>query len=113
MEGQTLELIGDLLPRSYISQASASLNQRRSLIKSLLSQRCMPEQGWDDASVEQLLNVGHEALHGSCLFMAYSITPLPSPSPSPSPSPNYPPRATYATTLPSTSLLSPPHPSPP
>ena len=57
MEQQTLELIKDLLPSSYISQASAALSQRRSLIKSLLSQRCMPEVGWDETSIEQLLHV--------------------------------------------------------
>jgi len=57
MQKQTLDLVKDLLPKSYISQASAALIQREKVLKSLLSQRRMPEMGWDDTSIEQLLKV--------------------------------------------------------
>jgi hypothetical protein len=57
MDVQTLDLVKDLLPKSYLSQASASFNKRKNLLKSLLSQRRMPEVGWDETSIEHLLQV--------------------------------------------------------
>lgn len=55
MDAEALALARSLIPKSYVSQAEASLSVRRKLVKTLLSQRCMPEQGWGEASIEYFL----------------------------------------------------------
>jgi O-phospho-L-seryl-tRNASec:L-selenocysteinyl-tRNA synthase len=46
-----------LISKTYISQGSQALAARRRLIKTLLSQRRLPQRGWDDATIELLLQV--------------------------------------------------------
>lgn len=46
-----------LISRTYIQQGSQALARRRRLIKTLLSQRRLPQQGWDNATIEMLLQV--------------------------------------------------------
>ena len=57
MDRETLTLAVDLVPKSYITQAESALTARRKLVKTLLSQRSMPVQGWDETSIEYLLQV--------------------------------------------------------
>jgi O-phospho-L-seryl-tRNASec:L-selenocysteinyl-tRNA synthase len=47
-----------LVSKAYIQQGSQALCRRRRLIKTLLSQRRLPEAGWDDATIEMLLQAG-------------------------------------------------------
>lgn len=61
MDKDELELVGLLVSKSYAQQAQCALSKRRKLIKSLLSERRLPQQGWDETSIEQLLQVtGHD-----------------------------------------------------
>ena len=57
MDSETLAIASKLIPESYASQAGAALSSRRKLVKSLLSQRRLPQEGWDEASIEYLLQV--------------------------------------------------------
>lgn len=50
-----------LISKTYISQGSQALAARRRLIKTLLSQRRLPQRGWDDATIELLLQVRQKA----------------------------------------------------
>jgi O-phospho-L-seryl-tRNASec:L-selenocysteinyl-tRNA synthase len=48
---------------SYINQGAQALAARRKRIKALLSSRRLPEQGWDEATIEMLVQVcGQELL---------------------------------------------------
>lgn len=51
-----MSLAGNLVSPNYIRQGAQSLQQRKHLMKVLLSQRRLPEQGWDDQSLEILLH---------------------------------------------------------
>ena len=44
-----------LVSKTYINQGSQAISRRHKLIKTLLSQRKLPEHGWDDATIEMLL----------------------------------------------------------
>ena len=57
MNPETLFIAGTLIPESYLAQAGAGLSSRRKLVKGLLSQRRMPQAGWDEASIENLMQV--------------------------------------------------------
>ena len=57
MDAANCELACGLVSSTYIQQGGQALARRRRLIKALLSQRRLPEQGWDDATVEMLLQV--------------------------------------------------------
>lgn len=57
MNKDVLALTTDLVPKSYIDQGESALNARRKLIKSLLSQRCLPKDGWDESSIEHFVQV--------------------------------------------------------
>ena len=45
-----------LVSKRYIDQGSQALVRRKKLIKSLLSERRLPERGWDDANIEMFLH---------------------------------------------------------
>ena len=51
-------LASGLVSATYVQQGQQALGARLNLIKSLLSQRKMPMDGWDDATIEMLLQVG-------------------------------------------------------
>ena len=46
-----------LVSRTYIQQGCQALARRRRQVTTLLSQRRLPEQGWDDTTIEMLLQV--------------------------------------------------------
>ena len=50
------KLAEGLVDAAYVRQGIDALNARHNLVTSLLSQRRMPENGWDDASIEYLLS---------------------------------------------------------
>ncbi|EAR84373.1 O-phosphoseryl-tRNA(Sec) selenium transferase (macronuclear) [Tetrahymena thermophila SB210] len=55
MNSQNLQLASQIISKSYIDLSSQALNTRQNLIKVLLSQRCLPDDGWDDLSIEHFL----------------------------------------------------------
>ena len=57
MDEANCALAAGLVSAAYINQGSQALARRRKRIKSLLSQRRLPAEGWDDASIELLLQV--------------------------------------------------------
>lgn len=55
MDEATVPLAMNLVGRAYIEQGRQALKRREGLVKTLLSQRKLPAQGWDDASIEHFL----------------------------------------------------------
>lgn len=55
MDADNCAVACSLVSKTYVQQGSQALAARRRLIKTLLSQRRLPEQGWDDATIEMLL----------------------------------------------------------
>jgi len=53
---KNIKLANALVNPTYITQGINSLNARHNLFTNLLSQRRMPENGWDDATIEYLLS---------------------------------------------------------
>jgi hypothetical protein len=58
MDAANISLACGLVSRSYIDQGAAAMGARRRLIKALLSNRRLPAEGWDEATIEMLLQVG-------------------------------------------------------
>ncbi len=56
MNSENLKLAGQLIKKSYIDQGQDSLQSRQNLYKVLLTQRNMPDVGWDDLTIEHFLN---------------------------------------------------------
>eukprot|EP01132_Coremiostelium_polycephalum_P002136 gene2136-2634_t len=56
MNSKNLELCKGLINNSYIDQASQATGQFNTLISSLLSQRRLPDEGWNDSSIKLFLN---------------------------------------------------------
>lgn len=56
MNSENIKLAGNIIDKNYIDLASDSINSRNNQVKILLSQRQLPEEGWDDISIEYLLN---------------------------------------------------------
>ena len=57
MDRDNCKLAAGLVSDNYINQGSQALSSRRRLIKSLLSQRRLPDQGWDDDTIELFIRV--------------------------------------------------------
>jgi len=55
MDPQNCDLATGLVSKRYINQGSQAISGRHKLIKTLLSQRKLPDHGWDDATIEMLL----------------------------------------------------------
>jgi len=55
MNPENLKLASKIVDSNYIDLASQSLNSRENQIKILLSQRRLPDEGWDDLSIEYFL----------------------------------------------------------
>ena len=58
MTPENIALASTLVSKSYVEQGAQALTRRRRLLTSLLSERRLPAEGWDAASIELLL---HEA----------------------------------------------------
>jgi len=55
MNAKNFELASLLVSSGYVKQAAESRHIREGLITSLLSQRRLPQQGWDETSIELFL----------------------------------------------------------
>ena len=55
MDADNCALASHFISQTYIKQGSQALSRRRKLIKTLLSQRRLPDVGWDDATIELFL----------------------------------------------------------
>ncbi|CAI5732857.1 unnamed protein product [Hyaloperonospora brassicae] len=55
MDYKTAALAAQLVPATYVQQGLDAVRARHKLLTALLAQRCLPDNGWDDASVETLL----------------------------------------------------------
>lgn len=72
MDEANAQLASGLISKSYIAQGMQSLGQRSKAVKALLSSRRLPEQGWDEATIEMFIQVryadmsvhGQECSHG-------------------------------------------------
>ena len=57
MDPSNCALASGLVSATYIQQGQQALAARVNLIKTLLSQRRLPVNGWDDATIEMLIQV--------------------------------------------------------
>ena len=57
MDADNCALAAGLVSQTYVAQGAQALARRRRLVKTLLSQRRLPDEGWDDATIELLLQV--------------------------------------------------------
>ena len=57
MDEANLKLASQLISRTYIDQGGDALRTRRKLIKTLLSQRRLPAEGWDEETIELFIKV--------------------------------------------------------
>lgn len=55
MNTQHFEMMRDLVNPNYVLQAEQARNSRSNLITSLLSQRRLPDKGWDNANIQSFL----------------------------------------------------------
>ncbi|KAI8474694.1 MAG: selenocysteine synthase [Monoraphidium minutum] len=55
MDQENCDLAAGLVSASYIAQGAQALAARRRMVKALLSNRRLPERGWDEATIEMLL----------------------------------------------------------
>ncbi|RLN36734.1 hypothetical protein BBO99_00001769 [Phytophthora kernoviae] len=55
MNAKSIELAAQLVPATYIQQGLDAVRSREKLVTTLLAQRRLPDDGWDDGSVELLL----------------------------------------------------------
>ena len=69
MNAANCALANGLVSAAYVQQGQQALTARCNLVKTLLSQRKLPVDGWDDATIEMLLQV-------SATFLDSSIVPL-------------------------------------
>lgn len=57
MNQANLDLCADIIDKSYVRLASNSLHARENLFKVLLSQRTLPEEGYDDLTIQYFLDL--------------------------------------------------------
>ncbi len=55
MNARNLELAAGLVDQAYIDQAAQAISARQNLLTVLLSQRKLPSKGWDDITIEAVL----------------------------------------------------------
>lgn len=58
MDAANCALATTLVSKSYIAQGQQALSTRHRQIKALLSNRRLPEKGWDESTIEMLIQVG-------------------------------------------------------
>lgn len=57
MNSANCEIACQLVSRSYVSQGAQELAKRQRKVKTLLSERRLPSEGWDDATIESFIQV--------------------------------------------------------
>ena len=65
MNAENCQLAKAFVSTSYVEQGSQALSKRQRLIKALLSQRRLPPDGWDDATIQLFVQVSMCAVHAS------------------------------------------------
>ncbi|PRP82443.1 O-phosphoseryl-tRNA(Sec) selenium transferase [Planoprotostelium fungivorum] len=55
MNEKNFKLVEGIISRSYVSQAQQASRQRENLLTELLAQRRLPEEGWDDYTIQCVL----------------------------------------------------------
>lgn len=55
-------LLKTLIPGNYAQQGAAALNKRQNMVTSLLSERRLPKKGWDEATIETVVQVSSAEL---------------------------------------------------
>lgn len=75
MDDSNWDLASGLVSRTYAQQGSQALARRRKQVKALLSQRRLPTEGWDDATIELFLQVWRRGLprEGSLCYYGHSV----------------------------------------
>ena len=56
MNQENFELASKIVNANYINQGKSGRAQREKMVKKLLSNRNLPEEGWDDQSIEFLFS---------------------------------------------------------
>lgn len=57
MDEANLKLASQLISRTYVDQGRDALRTRQKLIKTVLSQRRLPAEGWDEETIELFIKV--------------------------------------------------------
>ena len=57
MDQDNCSLAASLVSASYVSQGAQALAKRDKLVKTLLSQRKLPDAGWDEATILKFIQV--------------------------------------------------------
>lgn len=52
MNEKTILYAESLVPKTYLIQGKEAIARRDKLISNLLSQRCLPDEGWSDSTIE-------------------------------------------------------------
>lgn len=52
MNEKTILYAESLVPKTYLIQGKEAMARRDKLISNLLSQRCLPDEGWSDSTIE-------------------------------------------------------------
>lgn len=87
MDVENCKLACGLVSRGYIEQGAQALAKRHRLVKTLLSQRRLSADGWDDATIEMFIQVSSISMacgvvnklsrsSGACMPMAGTTLPL-------------------------------------
>ena len=71
MNADNCALARGLVSASYVAQGAEALAKRQKLIKSLLSQRRLPQTGWDDATIELFIQAGRTIHTTACRRFAW------------------------------------------
>ena len=56
MNDKNFELACEYIPKTYVTQGHDAIRRRENLVTSLLSHRKIPEEGWDDQTIEYLIS---------------------------------------------------------
>ena len=74
MNAANCALATGLVSAAYVQQGQQALTARCNLVKSLLSQRKLPVDGWDDATIEMLLQVSATVADSNTSLRCASIS---------------------------------------
>jgi O-phospho-L-seryl-tRNASec:L-selenocysteinyl-tRNA synthase len=56
MDEKSLQFVSDLVPSSYLRQGFDETQRRAQMLKTLLTQRCIPQKGWDEHIITHALD---------------------------------------------------------
>ena len=62
MDPANCELAAGLVSSTYIRQGGQSLTARHKMVKALLANRRLPDQAWDEATIEMFIQVSSQPL---------------------------------------------------